>query len=1264
MKGTRLMRRFRLMAAISAGLALTAAAVTPVSAGTDAARPAKVSPRTTAGATVRLITGDSVTVGSSADGKQVASVEPGPGRRHILFRTFEHDGHLTVLPSDAGDLVASGRLDRNLFDVTALVAQHYDASHTRALPLIVSRPDGVAASAVRRLTAFAADESPVRRLDSIGAHAVWVPDGDLGTFWKDVTDGGADGRMSSSELKTTPRVWLDGRVTAVLDRSTAQIGAPAVWDAGYHGEGVKVAVLDTGVDQTHPDLAGRIAEAQDFSGSAGTNDVFGHGTHVASIVGGTGAASGGTRKGVAPAAQLLVGKVLGDDGFGSESQVIAGMEWATAHGAKVVSMSLGSDEATDGTDPMSLAVNELSERTGALFVVAAGNSGEQGQGSVGSPGAADAALTVGAVDRDDSLAPFSSRGPRVGDGAVKPDVTAPGVGIVAARAAGTTMGDPVDANYTAASGTSMATPHVAGAAALLAQRHPDWTGARLKDALTSTAHTVSGQEVSEQGGGRIDLAAAVLGPVTATGGVTLGSFETGSGDARTVPLRYTNSSDAEVTLALAVRLTTQGGTAPGDGAVRLGADSVRVPAHSTVEVPLTVDPGKARQGKYYGYVTAASSDGKAAAHTTLSLVVHGPIHRITVRTYDKDGRRVQALPTIWGADGFVGYTDRDNAVAEVEEGVYQLDYAAIDKASDGDELRQVVLPQVEVTKDRTVTLDARNTTPVTIRTPKPAEQRGIFSYQTYRELDGHSLTAGTMYFDVAKRLYVSPTDAVTKGTFEFSSRWQLVAPLLTMKVPGTKPAPDVYYMPASPLFGDGGATLTAVDAGDAAHPSFTHARGRLALVTNNDGVDEKELAQKAAHAGVRALMLVHFSDIGWTRWSPVGDRWAVPTVRVGASAGAQLAARARAHPTTVKFSGTAASPYLYDVMQVSKQRIPQHVEYTVSERNSAVVRTTYADNGGGGWASEQRFGRRPYQDTAWLQYTRFVPTGFARTEYISADDTSWQHLVHHTTTFDVDMPLAVGLRDAPRTYKAGTHAQEAWQGAVVRPSIPAHFATPTVRDGNQLRLRIPEFTDSGEGHWSRLLESGDGGIGTSAAAPAGDSAAGQLYRDGVKFGEIGGAWTDVEVPAAPATYRLDLSTARSSKEWKYGTATATSWTFRSGGTAKATPLPLLQLDYDVPVDAHNSVRSAPTTAIGVKVRAQDGLRVPHGVDVRVETSYDDGRTWTRAKVRGRGGNVFDAQVGRPSSVRGTAYVTLRVTATADDGTSVRQTVQRAYSVRG
>ena len=151
------------------------------------------------------------------------------------------------------------------------------------------------------------------------------------------------------------------------------------------------------------------------------------------------------------------------------------MEWAATR-ADVINMSLGGSDPDDGNDPLSLAVDALSKQTGALFVIAAGNSG----GAISSPGSAASALTVGAVDRNDKLADFSSRGPLVTSNVAKPELVAPGVDIVAARAAGTNLQDPIDRHYEAISGTSMASPHVAGAAALLVQRHPDWTGAQTQ----------------------------------------------------------------------------------------------------------------------------------------------------------------------------------------------------------------------------------------------------------------------------------------------------------------------------------------------------------------------------------------------------------------------------------------------------------------------------------------------------------------------------------------------------------------------------------------------------------------------------------------------------------------------------------------------------------------------------------------------------------------------------------------------------------------
>ncbi|MER6540553.1 S8 family peptidase, partial [Streptomyces sp900105755] len=1067
---------------------------------------------------------------------------------------------------------------------------------------------------------------------------------------------------------------LDGRVAPVLDRSTAQINAPAAWKAGYEGQGVKVAVLDTGVDAGHPDLAGRIAEAKDFSGSGNTVDHFGHGTHVASIVGGTGAASSGTRKGVAPKAELLIGKVLGDDGYGSESQVIDGMEWAAAEHAKVVNMSLGSDEPTDGTDPMSQALNTLSASSDTLFVVAAGNAGENGDSTIGSPGAADAALTVGAVDRDDSLASFSSRGPRLGDKAVKPDVTAPGVGIVAARASGTTMGDPVDANYTAASGTSMATPHVAGAVALIAQQHPGWTGRQLKDALISTAHTVPGTKVTEQGGGRIDVAAA-MGAVTATGSVLLPAVQLGGAKQQSATLHYTNTGDKAVDLKLSVALANSDGVALTAGVVAPGASTVHLAPGASADVPLSTDPKNAKRGAYYGYATATGADGTVLAHTTLSLVVHAPQHRLTVIARDRTGKVLPGwLPTIWGQDGFVSYTSADPAVAVVEEGTYQVDFSTLDNASDGQELVEVINPQVKVSKDTTVTLDASKVTQVQIRTPKPAEQRGILSYQTYRRIEGHGLIQGVMFFDVAKRIYVSPTAQVTDGTFEFASRWQMTAPQLRAKVSGTS-APFVpYYLPTSPVFDDKGVRLTAVDAGagTAADLKAAHVRGKLAVIRYDFG-DDAELAKAAADAGAKALMLVMPEGFfPWTRWQPEGDRLALPIMRAGATEGTDLLKRAGGHTTTVDFSGTVKSPYLYDVMQVSQQRVPEKLVYAVSERNSAVVKAAYTRTGASAWGSEQRFGWRPYQEFAWNQYTRDVPVGQQRTEYVTAGDTLWSHTVHHDTVMDRDLELGVGMRDAARTYRPGQHAAEKWFAGPVRPSIP-HGVTGwpgSVRNGDTLSLYIPEFTDSQSGHWSFAEASSlGGGVGSGAAVSAvgdpSDVAHAEVYRNGRLVAQSDtGAWGGFEVPAGKAGYRLDLTTARTSADWQFGTGTRTSWTFTSDTAATATLLPLLQVDYSAPVDLRNAVGPHRSHTLGLDVRMPDGLPAPRGVTLKVEASYDDGRTWHTARTARHGGTRFTAAVERPSGVRGDAYVSLRVTAVDAAGNTVRQTVDRAYLHRG
>ena len=318
-----------------------------------------------------------------------------------------------VVPAEALPYVQSGVLDENLFNVTLLGEQR---ARRR-----LQRPGAAAAPGPRRSGGQASPATPeaadkVQDLDSVGMVAVEGAKDEIRDVWESLRGEQADLTATDAHLAGAGKVWLNGKVRATLEDSVPQIHAPEAWAQGYDGTGATVAVLDSGYDPDAPDLEGQVKGAQDFTGtSEAAIDDNGHGTHVADIVAGTGAGSDrGEGTGVAPGAALLIGKVLDAGGSGSFDQIIAGMEWAAHSGADVVNMSLGRG-ATDGTDPLSQAVDRLTEETGTLFVVAAGNAGPD-EGTSSTPGTAASALTVGAVDKQDAAAWFSARGPRLGRG--------------------------------------------------------------------------------------------------------------------------------------------------------------------------------------------------------------------------------------------------------------------------------------------------------------------------------------------------------------------------------------------------------------------------------------------------------------------------------------------------------------------------------------------------------------------------------------------------------------------------------------------------------------------------------------------------------------------------------------------------------------------------------------------------------------------------------------------------------------------------------
>jgi subtilisin family serine protease len=272
---------------------------------------------------------------------------------------------------------------------------------------------------------------------------------------------------------------IDGPAAVWDDTAAATWGCQAVGavGAGATGAGARIAVLDTGLALAHPDFAGRAGlVTESFVEGETVEDRNGHGTHCAGVVAGPARPAEGARYGVAPSCELYVGKVLGDDGSGSDGDILAGIDWAVAAGCHAISLSLGA--GVDPDEPYSEVFEAVAQRAlaqGSLLIAAAGNDSRRSRrrtAPVSHPANCPSIVAVAAVDRTEAVADFSNG--TVGT-AGQVDLAGPGIDVRSAWA-GT-------ARYRVVSGTSMATPHVAGVAALLRETHQPATAAALVNLL-------------------------------------------------------------------------------------------------------------------------------------------------------------------------------------------------------------------------------------------------------------------------------------------------------------------------------------------------------------------------------------------------------------------------------------------------------------------------------------------------------------------------------------------------------------------------------------------------------------------------------------------------------------------------------------------------------------------------------------------------------------------------------------------------------------
>lgn len=326
------------------------------------------------------------------------------------------------------------------------------------------------------------------------------------------------------ELSRFPEVNFiadDSKVTTQMEIVRGTVASEISEDLGYDGDGVGVAVLDTGV-YPHEDLTAkenRIVAFKDFvNNHTSPYDDNGHGTHVAGIIAGDGTASKGKYRGIAPKSKIIGVKVMNADGGGATSDIVAGMQWVLnnkdTYNIKIMSLSLGSNpDLREFDDPLVKGVNALWSK-GVVVVTAAGNAGPESI-TINSPGISQKVITVGCSDakgtvdiKDDIIAEFSSRGPTA-TRKTKPDIVAPGVKVNSLKtnkqyvpSQNATLSK--EKGYVQLSGTSMSTPVVSGAIALLLQKEPNLTPETIKKKLLQSTNKIAGGRY-DQGRGSLNV---------------------------------------------------------------------------------------------------------------------------------------------------------------------------------------------------------------------------------------------------------------------------------------------------------------------------------------------------------------------------------------------------------------------------------------------------------------------------------------------------------------------------------------------------------------------------------------------------------------------------------------------------------------------------------------------------------------------------------------------------------------------------------------
>ena len=572
------------------------------------------------------------------------------------------------------------------------------------------------------------------------------------------------------KIKSSPYVkgvYLDKKVQASMMDSVPLINADDVWQmadtngVNLTGTNVTVAIVDTGIDYTHPDLGecdyssfidktcSKVIGGWNFvDGNDNPMDDNGHGTHCAGITAGTGL---GGLKGVAPDAKLYAYKVLDSSGSGSVSNIISALEMAVdpngdgnlSDHVDIISMSLGGSGNPD--DALSRAVDNV-DHAGVVVVVAAGNSGPSLE-TIGSPGTAREALTVGATykkdyngseywdtdPRVDQITEFSSRGPVIWSNGTlnKPDVVAPGALICSARLSSfepwninPLYAQCLDDKHVLLAGTSMATPLVAGAVALLRQKNPSLSPEEIKSLIKFSSKDL-GYDINTQGSGRIDILNAVNSRVLFSGDLNFGDVQANVLSSKTIIIK--NLASENISLSFSVENATSLDDDSSINVVSLDKNEIVIAPNSEIELNVSINFPLIYDGSFIGNINVIESNNtyrlpysfQRYSILNLSFPGHYPNYYIHNLDFSNAGSASQGSDfdgdsysftlrrgtyVIYAINDFVDPTQPDNYPETNEymlvEQVNISSFGEINKQFSLDNARKFVVPAVSMTGEK------------------------------------------------------------------------------------------------------------------------------------------------------------------------------------------------------------------------------------------------------------------------------------------------------------------------------------------------------------------------------------------------------------------------------------------------------------------------------------------------------------------------------------------------------------------------------------